>query len=45
MSRGLKEYKDIKDLAIEVFVSDKELDKYKKYITAPLFSILEGNIR
>ena len=44
-SFGLKEYKDIKDLAIEVFVSEKELDKYKKYITAPLFSILEGNIR
>ena len=37
---SLGDYKNIRGLETEVFVSSTELKKYKKHITAPLFSLL-----
>ncbi|MCY4576827.1 MAG: hypothetical protein OXB96_00105 [Candidatus Kaiserbacteria bacterium] len=41
----LKEYKDIRDLKLDVFISKKELAKQKKYITRNLFSVLEQSLK
>ena len=39
----LNNYKDIKKLELEVFVSSQELNDYKKRIVAPLFLTLNKN--
>lgn len=37
---SLIDYRDIEDLELELFVSKKELDNYKAYITSTLYSVL-----
>ena len=44
-SFSLKDYKDIKDLKLDVFISKKELEKHKGHITGNLFSVLQQKVR
>ena len=37
---SLRDYKSVKDLDCEVFVSRTELNNYRKHITKPLYSVL-----
>ena len=43
-SFSLNDYKNIKNLNLKIFLSKKELSKYRNYITKPLFELLSEKL-